>query len=178
MIVAVSNIEKDLRDTDSMPLFGDWLNRPFHGYSSSSAPSKSLNENPFLFLIVGSLGWMLSCTYIQLMQYPAAAILPYIFGSTFSSNHSSLWELWFGGGQVVRVDPSIKALENALLYGVELKCGARVTGVDERKLIDGVSYDAVIVATEVCAVPKVMMNTPQGIQQDQVSPEHDLFAQG
>ena len=167
MVDAMSNIDKDLRDTHSMPLFGDWLDRYFHGYSSSSAPSKShgntsvkFNENPFLSLFVGSLGWMLSCTYIQLMEYPVDVILPYIHG-LYSSNSSSLLELLFGGGQVVRVVPSIKALEQVLLYGVDMKCGARVTGVDERKVIDGVSYDAVIIATEACAVPKVLRNGPK-----------------
>jgi hypothetical protein len=167
MIGAMSNTDKDILGTDSMPLFGDWLSRYFDGYSSSSAPSKShgntsfkFNDNPFLSLFVGSLGWMLSCTYIQLMQYPADIILPYIHG-LYESNCSSLLVLLFGGGQVVRVIPSIKALEQALLYGVELKCGGRVTGVDERKIVDGVSYDAVIIATEACAVPKVLKNGPK-----------------
>jgi hypothetical protein len=162
MIDAMSNIDEDIRDTHAIPLFGDWLNRYFHGYSSISAPSKShgntsvkFNENPFLSLFVGSLGWMLSCTYIQLMQYPADVVLPYIHGLWGSS---SLLVLLFGGGQVVRVVPSIKVLEQALLYGVELKCGARVTDLDESKVIDGVSYDAVVIATEASSVPKVLRN--------------------
>ena len=62
-------------------------------------------------------------------------------------------------GQVIRVVPSIKVLERALLYGVrKLHLGTRVSGIDGKRIINGVAYDSVVVATEAKSVPKVVKN--------------------
>uniref|UniRef100_A0A7S4MVK0 Amine oxidase domain-containing protein n=1 Tax=Odontella aurita TaxID=265563 RepID=A0A7S4MVK0_9STRA len=118
---------------------------------ATDLPGLTCRDEPFLYILIGSICWMLSCTYDHLINYPADVVLPYIRG--LNLRRLGL----FRGGQVVRVDPSIKSLERALLHGVnELRCGVRVTGVDGDRVIDGVKYDAVICATEAKAVPKVV----------------------
>lgn len=139
--------------------FGDWMEKnSFYSKATTGSPINAMEicrNNPYLFLIVGSLGWMLSCTYQQLFQYPADIILPYLQ----SMYRSSL--TLTGTGQVVRVNPSIKILENTLLYGVEkLTCGMPVSGMDKNKIINGVKYDAVVCATEARGVTKVMKHSP------------------
>ena len=98
---------------------------------------------------------MLSCTWADLLSYPADIVLPYCVGLRMD-------RLGVGRqGQVVRVVPSIKALERKLLYGVRrLHLNKRVSGIDNTKVINGVTYDAVIVATEAKAVPKVLRDSP------------------
>jgi predicted NAD/FAD-binding protein len=96
---------------------------------------------------------MLSCTWEQLSKYPADIVLPYCKGLRMD-------RLGVGRkGQVIRISPSIKVLERALLYGVnKLQCGSRVTGLDHKKTINGVVYDAVICAAEARAVPNIIKN--------------------
>jgi predicted NAD/FAD-binding protein/cyclopropane fatty-acyl-phospholipid synthase-like methyltransferase len=136
--------------------FGDWLNK--HSlYSAHTTDSLEIcRDNPFLYLIIGSLGWMLSCTYQQLLEYPADIILPYLHSLYLRSTSLR------GDGSVVRVNPSIKVFEQSLLYGVErLTCDIRVSGLDQMKTINGVKYDSIICATEASAVPKVLKQPPK-----------------
>jgi predicted NAD/FAD-binding protein len=116
-------------------------------------PSLTCYDNPFAYIMVGSLSWMLSCTWNQLANYPAGIVLPYCRGLKMD-------RLAVGrNGQVIRVTPSIKVLERALLYGVnKLRCGSPVAAINGRKVINGKTYDAVICATEAKAVPKVVEN--------------------
>jgi predicted NAD/FAD-binding protein/cyclopropane fatty-acyl-phospholipid synthase-like methyltransferase len=116
-------------------------------------PSLTCYDNPFAYIMVGSLSWMLSCTWNQLANYPADIVLPYCRGLKMD-------RLAVGrNGQVIRVTPSIKVLERALLYGVnKLQCGSRVAAINGRKVINGKTYDAIICATEAKAVPKVVEN--------------------
>ena len=147
--------------------FGDWLEKYLDFHPTSESKSWNGNakgsafdlcallqhKNQFLCIIVGSLCWMLSCTYEQLMKYPADILLPYIQKLSISKGILGA----FSQSQVVRVDPSIKALERSLLYGVDnLHCNYRVTDVDEKKTINGVQYDAIICATEASAVPRIL----------------------
>lgn len=114
-------------------------------------PSLTCRENPFVYVMVGALSWMLSCTWEDLLKYPADIVLPYCRGLKMS-------RLGYGRkGQVIRVVPSIKILERALLYGVSnLHLGSRVSALDSSKIINGISYDAVVVATEAKAVDRVL----------------------
>ena len=125
-------------------------------YSNCTTDAMEMcQNNPFLYLIVGSLGWMLSCTYQQLLLYPADIILPYLHSLYLASLK------WGGSGEVVRVSPSIKVLEQTLLYGVEkVECGMAVSGLDKKKVINGKKYDAVVIATEAKGVSKVMNMAP------------------
>ena len=149
---------------DASQTFGDWL-RVNLGLSSDQTfkckhtgkeknhdlPSLTCYDNPFAYIMVGSLSWMLSCTWEQLATYPADIVLPYCQGLKMD-------RLGIGReGQVIRISPSIKVLERALLYGVNtLQCGTRVTGVDAKRTIDGTTYDAVVCAAEAKAVPKII----------------------
>lgn len=162
------------------PTFGDWMQTHFgtnpravsicsgvmsngnqteneHGdcceHYASDLPALTCRDEPFLYILIGSICWMLSCTYDHLINYPADVVLQYIRGL-------NLRQLGlFRKGQVVRVDPSIKSLERALLYGVkDLHCGTKVSGLDESRVIDGVQYDAIICATEARAVPRVVQD--------------------
>jgi len=114
-------------------------------------PSLTCYENPFAYVMCGSLSWMLSCTWDDLLNYPADIVLPYCSGLKMD-------KLGVGRkGQVIRITPSIKCLERTLLYGVrQLYLNKRVTAIDNKRMINGIAYDAVIVATEAKAVPKVI----------------------
>lgn len=119
-------------------------------------PSLTCYDNPFAYIMVGSLSWMLSCTWDQLCKYPADIVLPYCKGLRMD-------RLGVGRkGQVMRISPSISVLERTLLYGVSnLQCGSRITGVDTKKIINGVTYDAIICAAEARAVPKIVKNASE-----------------
>jgi SAM-dependent methyltransferase len=137
--------------------FGAWLKK-YNLYSSCTTDSLDMcRDNPFLYLIIGSLGWMLSCTYQQLLEYPTDIVMPYLHSLYLSSIAMR------GDGQVIRVSPSIKILEQTLLYGIEeLSCGVRVSNLDKtNKIINGVKYDSIICATEASAVPKVLKDAPK-----------------
>lgn len=151
--------------------FGEWLQRNLgvsaEGSTTTDAcngkgvetptrrdlPSLTCRDNPFAYVMCGSLSWMLSCTWSDLWNYPADIVLPYCRGLKMD-------RLGVGrDGQVVRVVPSIKVLERALLYGVrELHLNTRVAAIDGTRVVNGTAYDAVIVATEAKAVPKVVSN--------------------
>ena len=136
--------------------FADWLGKHSLYTSCTTDTLEMCRDNPFLYLIVGSLGWMLSCTYHQLLEYPADIIMPYLQSLFLASTSMT------GDAEVIRVSPSIKVLEQTLLYGIEkIICGARVSGLDKTKIINGVKYDFVICATEARAVSKVLKNAPK-----------------
>ncbi|KAL3943268.1 MAG: hypothetical protein SGBAC_002677 [Bacillariaceae sp.] len=152
-------------DTSPVLTFGDWLKSTKLCCSSTTDSFEMCQKNPFLYLVIGSLGWMLSCTYQQLMDYPAGIILPYLHSLYKQSMQTT------GDGSVVRVNPSVKLMEQTLLYGVkELKCGNPVSGLDGKKTIDGIRYDAVICATEARAIPKVFKNAPKAFSEVQYHP--------
>jgi predicted NAD/FAD-binding protein/2-polyprenyl-3-methyl-5-hydroxy-6-metoxy-1,4-benzoquinol methylase len=147
--------------------FGDWLHDHLNIYPSSAAksnPSKhqgwnfkhfAQHENAFLYMAIGSFGWMLSCSYRQLVACPADILLPYIDGLGLTKFLGL-----FNKGSVVRIDPSIKSLEHALLYGIDFECNTKICNLDEKKTINGVVYDAVVCATEASAVPYVICGCP------------------
>lgn len=108
---------------------------------------------------------MLSCTYQQLMDYPAGIVLPYLRSLYVQSMQTT------GDGSVVRVNPSVKLMEQTLLYGVkELKCGHPVSGLDDKKTIDGIEYNAIVCATEARAIPKVLQNPPKAFSEVKYHP--------
>jgi len=163
MIKALGNLQC-CDDNNENITFGDWLNINL-GVSKETSytckhtgvekqhdlPSLTCNTNPFAYVMCGSLSWMLSCTWDDLLNYPADIVLPYCIGLKMD-------KLGVGReGQVIRITPSIKCLERTLLYGVrQLYLNKRVSAIDDNRIIDGISYDTVIVATEAKAVPKVI----------------------
>jgi len=169
MASALSKLNDDIDGHEEQITFGEWMQRNL-GVSSEAQtsecktngvdkqptqdlPSLTCHSNPFAYIMCGSLAWMLSCTWSDLWNYPADIVLPYCRGLKMD-------RLGVGReGQVVRVLPSIKALERALLYGVrKLHLGSRVAAMDGTKVVNGVKYDAVIVATEAKAVSKIVRN--------------------
>jgi dimethylaniline monooxygenase (N-oxide forming) len=168
LIIALRKLKcEDSEDEDSSEgkvTFGEWLQRNLgvsteKSYTCDSTgakkehdlPSLTCHTNPFAYIICGSLSWMLSCRWADLLEYPADIVLPYCRGLRMDRLGAGRQ------GQVIRVVPSIKALEARLLYGVrKLHLGMRVCNIDDTKVINGVTYDAVIVATEARAVPKIV----------------------
>ena len=97
---------------------------------------------------------MLSCTWADLLKYPADIVLPYCRGLKMDKLGSGR------DGQVIRIVPSIKILERSLLYGVKnLNLGSRVFSVGDDRIINGIEYDAIVIATEAKAVSKVVKNS-------------------
>ena len=152
------NHENDQRNAVT---FGEWLqeNLGVKIYSCNSTggskeydlPSLTCYSNPFAYIMAGALSWMLSCKWDDLLQYPADIVLPYCRDLRMDNLGAGRQ------GAVIRVVPSIKALERALLYGVrKLHLGTRVSNIESTKVINGVTYDAVIVATEAKGVPRVL----------------------
>eukprot|EP00980_Cylindrotheca_fusiformis_P029630 scaffold23625_cov137-Cylindrotheca_fusiformis.AAC.15 len=151
LVVAMSKAGSEIDSTSIT--FGDWLR--MSSLRTGGDAFEMCRENPFLYIIIGSLSWMLSCTYHQLLGYPADIILPYLHSLYLRSTSLR------GDGSVVRVNPSIKVFEQTLLYGVQaLHCNTGVIDLDATKTINGIAYDSIICATEASAVPKVLKSAP------------------
>ena len=158
MIKALGNLQSGDNDVKSYT-FGEWMEVNLFPCNITSTekqhdiPSLTCYSNPFAYIMCGSLSWMLSCTWTDLLKYPADIVLPYCQGLKMD-------KLGVGRqGQVIRIVPSIKVLERTLLYGLNnIHLNKRVAAIDDKRLINGIVYDAVIIATEAKAVPKVMKN--------------------
>jgi predicted NAD/FAD-binding protein len=122
--------------------------------------TEELASNNIVWAMMGQLSWMLSCTYDQVRGYPAKVILDFI--RALQMGMSGIGRLnRVVPGSIVRVSPSIDTLQLALAYGSDIVCNTRVAGIDGdtgNKVINGVSFDAVIVATEAMAVKHVLAN--------------------
>jgi len=160
----IPHLLKDISSSCQGLSFGDWLHGHLNIYPPSSAKCKDYSkhqgwqfsyfakhDNAFLYMAIGSFGWMLSCTYRQLLACPADILLPYIDGLGLTKCLGM-----FKKADIVRIEPSIKALEHAILYGIDFRANARITNLDERKIINGVQYDAVVCATEAGVVNNVI----------------------
>ena len=99
---------------------------------------------------MGQMSWVLSCTYEQVLGYPARIVNDFARGLGLGLRGM------LTTNRIVRIHPSVEALQVALSYGSTLVYGVRVGGVDERRVILGTQYDAVVVATEALAVPHVL----------------------
>eukprot|EP00457_Paulinella_chromatophora_P001306 gb/GEZN01001308.1/.p1 GENE.gb/GEZN01001308.1/~~gb/GEZN01001308.1/.p1 ORF type:complete len:998 (-),score=89.32 gb/GEZN01001308.1/:73-3066(-) len=146
--------------TDS-ETFGDWLDK--RGFNE-----EALGQNPGMWMLMGQFSWVLSCSYKQVRSYPAKILLEFMEKSQI--NVTGYVSEFLRGVPVVRADPSIERVGMALAYGCEFKCNVPVQELDERKLIDGVTYDAVVVATEAFAVNKVLKNAPPVFSRFQYQP--------
>ena len=141
--------------------FGDWMD--LHGYSIAGGVEEGRSitmkdsTNPLVWAMMGQLSWVLSCSYEQARGYPAKIILDF-----FRSLSLNLTGGMLGASRkIVRVHPSIDALQLALSYGSELVCDTRIKGIEvsssEKGVwCDGKHFDYVIVATEAMAVKHVL----------------------
>ena len=123
--------------------FGEWLWRCGHGSGSDSDPVG-------LWVTMGQMSWVLSCTYEQVLGYPANIVNDFARGLGLGLRGM------LTSNRIVRIHPSVEALQVALSYGATLTYGVRVGGIDEQRDILGTQYDAVVVATEALAVPHVL----------------------
>mmetsp|Transcript_15940 Transcript_15940/g.24018 ORF Transcript_15940/g.24018 Transcript_15940/m.24018 type:complete len:1009 (-) Transcript_15940:20-3046(-) len=156
--------------------WGEWMDR--HGYNvqrycestrvdklsnaemigEDGVSTTSPNHSSFImWMMMGQASWMLSCSYQQVIDYPASIILAFIKslglgGDVGDAIHSSSSR----SGRMMRIRPSMKALENALTFGVKTKYGLRVKGVGPDKVIDDVKYDYIVIATEASAVKHIL----------------------
>ena len=113
-----------------------------------------------LFRSMGTFSWMLSCTYHQLVACPADILMPYIKGLGLTESMGIFKE-----ADIVRIQPSIRALEHALLHGIPFQGDTKVSNLNKEKIIEGIEYDAVICATEASAVPYVVDNCAEVFSQ-------------
>jgi uncharacterized protein len=171
------NVYEDRNDKPD-ETWGEWMTR--HGYdtrpysknadegmggyeaTSSSGGSDggggSRKDGSFImWMVMGQASWMLSCTYEQVLNYPAGILLSFIRslgwgGDVADTVHSSASR----SGRMLRIRPSMKALEYALTYGVRTMYRTRVQHIDESLMINGEQFDYVVVATEASAVKHVL----------------------
>lgn len=97
------------------------------------------------------LSWILSCSYDMVQGAPALVILEFIMSS------NPLVKMWEHSGNMVRVHPSMMALQDKLLEGKTIKLGSPVSSpVGPERNIEGVNYDVVILATEAPAAVRLL----------------------
>ena len=145
--------------------WGTWMAR--HGYETSMYQlegdaaeqnnSKGGKDSYIMWVFMGQASWMLSCSYKAVLDYPARILLNFFRDLNVGSsvvdavlNSGSEW------GRMLRVHPSMEALEHALSYGIKTHYGCPVSNVGKEKTINGEEYDAIVLATEALAIKHVM----------------------
>lgn len=88
------------------------------------------------------LSWMLSCSYDQANSTPAAVVLGFIRAS------NPFVRMYQSSGNILRVYPTMRALQDRLLKGKVIKVNSPVVPFNGSREIHGVFYDAVVVATD------------------------------
>ncbi|CAE7364913.1 eryG, partial [Symbiodinium natans] len=91
------------------------------------------------------LSWMLSCTYEQVNSTPAGVILGFIRAS------NPLVRMYQESGNIMRVYPTMRALQDALLKGKDLRLSCPVKPFGGSRVIEGQAFDVVVVATDAAA---------------------------
>ena len=130
------------------------------GGAGTGERSSAARGSVALWALRGQLGWLLTCTYEQILACPAPIILK--FTRALNLGAASMLEPSI---DIVRTSPSVDALQLGMAYGstvvlgkpIELGAGIGAgTGAGMGPSIDGVVYDMVIVATEASAVRKIV----------------------
>eukprot|EP00435_Cladocopium_sp_Y103_P013188 s1311_g3.t1 len=97
------------------------------------------------------LSWMLSCTYDQANATPAGVVLGFIRAS------NPFVRMYQASGNILRIYPTMKALQDRLLTGKVIRVNSPVTSFCDTtdpasptrsRCIDGTFYDVVVVATD------------------------------
>jgi len=116
-----------------------------------------LKDSYVMWLFMGQASWMLSCSYQQVLDYPAHVLLSFFRSLGVGASVTDA-VINSGGqsGKMLRVKPSMQALEYALRYGINIKYNCRITNVTEDRLINGEQFDAIVLATESSAIPHIM----------------------
>jgi predicted NAD/FAD-binding protein len=142
--------------------FGEWLN--IHGYnitdvygSDQGTATRGTPDSFIMWLLMGEASWLLSCTYEQVLGYPADIILDFFRGLRLGGGFlDSLIGSSSQSGRMLRVKPSMRALELALTYGSRTRYGTKVTNLDRHHLVNGEWFDHIVIATEARAVKHVL----------------------
>lgn len=113
-------------------------------------------EDVVMWACMGQLSWVLSCTYEQVFNYPASVLLGFL--KPLRGLQAMLLPATSKG--IVRVAPSIDQLRLALAYGSKLVCNTPISDLGADRVINGIPYDVVVVATEALAVHKVLSAAP------------------
>ncbi|KAH8049731.1 glycine hydroxymethyltransferase [Aureococcus anophagefferens] len=125
---------RDARDGDGARSWGAW--KADRGLDAAS--------NACVRALDGQLSWVLSCSKRTLERFPAGPILAYARGLGLGLAGCLLAR---GSRDVVRVRPSVAALEAALAHGSELALGADVRNVGPDRSVGGRGpFDAVVLA--------------------------------
>ena len=125
---------RDARDGDGARSWGAW--KADRGLDAAS--------NACVRALDGQLSWVLSCSKRTLEHFPAGPILAYARGLGLGLAGCLLAR---GSRDVVRVRPSVAALEAALAHGSELALGADVRNVGPDRAVGGRGpFDAVVLA--------------------------------
>jgi len=101
-----------------------------------------LHENEAYRIYSLHLSWMLSCTYEQANNTPAGVILGFVRAS------NPFVRMYQGSGNIMRVFPTMRALQDRLLEGKDIKPNHPVQPFRGSKAIDGQVFDVVVVATD------------------------------
>ena len=116
--------------------WGEWL--VINGYNidryrNSAAASnfkrmtsKTKGDSYVIWILMGQFSWMLSCTYEQVLNYPASILLT--FATSLGWGKSMVETIAASSkssGRMLRVKPSMKALEDALTYSLPLHLNYR-----------------------------------------------------
>jgi uncharacterized protein len=143
--------------------WGSWMTR--HGYNTAryqstdsySAPLTGTNDSYVMWLLMGQVSWMLSCPFESVLNCPSDIILTFL--RDLGVGRSLLDTIFLSSsrsGRMMRIRPSMAALENALTYGIQCNFSTKISNLDETLRIQGQRYDFVIIATEASAVQRIL----------------------
>lgn len=131
-----NGLDASLDLTKNNATWGEWLlinGYNIDRYRSSIVANDRLNFKPnakgdsyVIWLLMGQFSWMLSCTYEQVLNYPASILL--MFATSLGWGKSMVETIAASSnssGRMLRVKPSMKALEDALTYSLPLHLNYR-----------------------------------------------------
>ena len=136
-------------ENDSVTL-GEWMRA--QGLSTEVDQLGASGTNAGIWLMMSQMSWLLSCRYETVLEYPAKIILDFMTGINMN------WRMLVTRtkASALRIYPSVDRLRIALSYGTTLNLGSKVDRVGSSKVINGVEYDAVVIATEASAVNRIL----------------------
>jgi len=121
---------------DETTSFGDYAKK--HAFRDTEV---------YQIFILPQLSWMLSCDLAMVEAYPATAVNGFL---------KAINPLVSFSKGIVRITPSNKVLQDALIKGIDVQVNTPVKSVGSDLSINGEQFDAVVIATEAGAVPKIL----------------------
>ena len=136
-------------DNDTVTL-GEWMQA--QGLSTEVDQLGASRTNAGIWLLMSQMSWLLSCQYQTVLEYPAKIILDFMNGINMN------WRMLVTRtkASALRIYPSVDRLRIALGYGTTLNLSSKVDRIGSSKVINGVEYDAVVIATEASSVNHIL----------------------